>query len=264
MLFGQMQDAPGRPPGLLTFRDGLAGFRFLPVGFATTVDAGAPEDEKNPAGIDVSSYQQEVEWTKWTNRNVRFVYVKATEGTGYRSDTLQKQVTRARSHGLIVGTYHYARPDLSSGRAEARYFVQHGGRWQGGTRTLPGALDIEQGGTKGACFGMSNDDLAKWVREFVTEYRQQTGVHPVIYTNAAFWRECIGAAGEFSENPLWLAQYDTDAPHTIPAGWPEQTMWQHTSKPVDQNIFNGTLAQLEQWAATGSLPLAKRLAPATK
>ena len=44
-------------------------------------DAAAPYD-----GIDISSYQGYIDWSKVSSdKNIRFVYIKATEGATYRS-----------------------------------------------------------------------------------------------------------------------------------------------------------------------------------
>ena len=45
--------------------------------------------------------------------------------------------------GIIRGPYHFARPGSSSGAAQARHFLAHGGKWSGDGRTLPGAVDLE-------------------------------------------------------------------------------------------------------------------------
>lgn len=44
--------------------------------------------------------------------------------------------------GLIRGAYHVARPDQSSGNAQAAYFLAHGGGWTGDGKTLPGAVEL--------------------------------------------------------------------------------------------------------------------------
>lgn len=41
-----------------------------------------PQKRATPQGIDVSSYQPNVDWTTVKNNGVSFVYIKATEGTG--------------------------------------------------------------------------------------------------------------------------------------------------------------------------------------
>ena len=44
--------------------------------------AGAtPVKRSNPLGIDVSDYQPDVDWDTAVKSGIKFVYIKATEGT---------------------------------------------------------------------------------------------------------------------------------------------------------------------------------------
>ena len=45
--------------------------------------------------------------------------------------------------GIIRGTYHFGRPDVSAGDEQADYFVANGDGWSTDEMTLLGALDIE-------------------------------------------------------------------------------------------------------------------------
>ena len=61
----------------------------------------------------------------------------------YTNPYFSSQYTGATNAGLIRGSYHFARPDQSSGAAQANFFAAHGGGWSGDGITLPGALDIK-------------------------------------------------------------------------------------------------------------------------
>ena len=63
--------------------------------------------------------------------------------SGYKNTCFSSQYTGAAKAGLIRGAYHFARPDSSSGAAQAKYFASNGGGWTSDGITLPGALDIE-------------------------------------------------------------------------------------------------------------------------
>ena len=59
-------------------------------------------------GIDISSHQGFIDWAKVSSdKNIRFVYIKATEGATYRSPHYAHNITQARRYGLLVGSYHY-------------------------------------------------------------------------------------------------------------------------------------------------------------
>ena len=205
-------------------------------------------------GMDVSSYQGNVNWTAAWNNGARFAYVKATEGTGYTNPYFTQQYNGSYNVGMIRGAYHFARPNLSSGAYQADYFVNHGGGWSRDGKTLPGALDIEwnpySGGT---CYGLTQSGMVAWIRSFSNEYHYRTSRWPVIYTATSWWSQCTGNLGDFtSTNPLWVARYSTSV-GTLPYAWAYYTFWQYASSgtfPGDQDRFNGDYSRL-QVLATG-------------
>ena len=59
-------------------------------------------------GIDISSHQGYIDWAKVSSdKDINFVYIKATEGATYHSPHYPHNITQARRHGLLVGSYHY-------------------------------------------------------------------------------------------------------------------------------------------------------------
>ena len=72
----------------------------------TDVPARNPDAKYN--GIDISSYQGFIDWAKVSSdKDISFVYIKATEGATYRSPHYAHNITQARRYGLFVGSYHY-------------------------------------------------------------------------------------------------------------------------------------------------------------
>ncbi|ASR38618.1 hypothetical protein BAY61_30540 [Prauserella marina] len=216
---------------------------------------GTPKDAvaegANVLGHDVSSWQGKVDWKASASAGAKFVYVKATEGTGYRSDTFNDQYDGAYDAGLIRGAYHFARPDVSGGAEQARYFVENGGGWSADGRTLPGALDMEYSPKGDACYGKSPSAMVAWIKDFSRSYAAATGRAPVIYTSTGWWKKCTGDSPDFgTTNPLWLARYAPEI-GPLPSGWQAQTIWQFSDSgklPGDQNSFNGGNAQLSKLA----------------
>lgn len=208
--------------------------------------------EPSVEGMDVSGHQDRVGWRFWWNQGKRFAYVKATEGTGYVSPDFGHQYNGAHAVGMIRGAYHFALPNVSTGAAQARYFVAHGGGWVPDGRTLPGAVDLEYNPYGPTCYGLSKPRMTAWIRDFSDTYETLTGRHPTIYTSTSWWNTCTGGDSSFAaSNPLWVARYGPDV-GALPAGWAYQTVWQyddHGRLPGDQNTFNGTVAQLRQFAA---------------
>jgi lysozyme len=216
----------------------------------TELPAGAAA---RPKGHDVSSHQKNVNWPKARDKGARFVYVKATESKDYRNPYFAQQYRGARNQGIVRGAYHFAVPDKSSGRTQAAYFVRNGGGWTRDGWTLPPALDIEYNpySKKHKCYGMSKAKLVSWIGSFSDEVLRRTGRRPVIYTNYRWWKSCTGNSAAFGRNhALWLAHYAKDS-GPLPRGWSYWTFWQYSNKgslPGDQNLFNGTAAQLKRFA----------------
>ena len=215
---------------------------------STAGSGAAPEDVSTLAtvpGIDVSSHQGNVDWDHWWGEGKRFAYVKATEGTYYENPYFAQQYNGSYNVGMIRGAYHFARPDTTSGAAQAEYFVNNGGGWSGDGKTLPGALDIEYNPYGSTCYGLSDSQMVSWIRSFTTRYKELTGRDAVISTTTDWWSQCTGNSSAFSStNPLWIARY-ASSPGTLPNGWSFHTFWQYTSSPLDQNYFNGAYDRLQ-------------------
>jgi GH25 family lysozyme M1 (1,4-beta-N-acetylmuramidase) len=208
-----------------------------PVDPARLDGAGVP-------GIDVSSHQGDVDWPHWWGQGVRFAYVKATEGTGYRNPKYGQQFTGSHQVGMVRGAYHFALPDRSDGAAQAHYFVDNGGGWIPDGATLPGALDVEYNPYGDTCYGLAPEAMVRWIGQFSETYHARTGRWPVIYTSTLWWDKCTGRLGDFTAtNPVWVARY-ADSVGPLPHRWTVHAIWQHSSTPIDQNLFNGTMDDL--------------------
>ncbi|TCP54318.1 GH25 family lysozyme M1 (1,4-beta-N-acetylmuramidase) [Tamaricihabitans halophyticus] len=212
------------------------------------IGAGGVEAKASVPGIDVSGWQKNVDWKKQWNAGYRFAYVKATEGTGYKSPYHTQQYNGSYNVGMIRGSYHFALPDRSTGRAQADYFVDRGGAWSGDGKTLPGALDMEYNPYGADCYGKNQSQMAAWIRGFHDRYHERTGRWPVIYTSTSWWNMCVGNAQSFGKTvPLWIARYNSTV-GPLPNGWNFHTIWQHSADPIDQNRFNGAYDRLQALA----------------
>lgn len=195
-------------------------------------------------GIDVSGHQGSVDWSGQYDAGKRFAYVKATEGSDFESSSFASQYNGSYNAGFIRGAYHFALPNSSSGTFQANHFVDNGGGWSGDGKTLPGALDIEWNPYGSTCYGKSQSGMRSWINAFLDTYKARTGRYPTIYTSASWWNQCVGSDSSFGQkSPLWIARYSSSA-GTLPSGWGTYTFWQYTDKPIDQNVFNGSMERL--------------------
>lgn len=203
-----------------------------------------------PSGVDVSGHQRgnsSIRWQEVAADGQKFAFVKTTEGETWVNEHYLEDVHAAHRAGLLVGTYHYARPAGDARQQAAHYAAtlatvpQH---------SLPPVLDIE------VAEGLDPEQLQNWVRDFLHETQRLTGRTPMVYTYRYFWREHLNDTHEFANYPLWLAAYQNHAPEPV-GGWNHLTFWQRSETgrvpgidaPVDLNLFNGTESQLGDFVA---------------
>jgi GH25 family lysozyme M1 (1,4-beta-N-acetylmuramidase) len=137
-------------------------------------------------GIDVSAYQGQVDWAAVAASGAKFAYVRASEQADIPDSYFDANYQGAKANGLYAGAYHRARPDLSSGKAQADFFLDHAGYVTDG-KTLPPMLDIEWPRADwpglNACYNMTPAQMSAWIKDFVSEVAARTGQPAMIYTN---------------------------------------------------------------------------------
>lgn len=197
-------------------------------------------------GFDVSHYQSSVDWSAAYSGGLRFVMIKATEGTTYIDPSFSDHYEGATNAGFIRGGYHFARFASSGGAAQANYFLKHGGGWSGDGITLPGMLDLEDD-----CSSLSASSVVSWIQDFVNTYHGATGRYPILYFSPSWWKSCTGNSQAFHTTcPLDLASWNSEV-GPIPGGWPYQTFWQYADSNKyggDSDSFNGDSAGLSKMA----------------
>jgi GH25 family lysozyme M1 (1,4-beta-N-acetylmuramidase) len=64
-------------------------------------------------GLDVSQWQDVINWNAVSNTDVKFAIAKASEGAGFTDPQWGNNQSALLAPGPIVGgSYHFARPDL--------------------------------------------------------------------------------------------------------------------------------------------------------
>ncbi len=250
----------------MALRTGILKFAMLVVG----VLMWTPSAHAIVYGIDVSSWQGTINWNQVANdpKNIKFVFMKATEDTNYTDSPFNTNLAGAKAAGLLAGPYHFCRLDTNSSNpiadavAEANYFLSRiKSKYQTGTY-LPPVADIERWPS-----GMSTADLktftSTWTASFSDTIYAALGVRPIIYTSQSR-AQTLFSNDTAALNPLWVAAWKTNqatSPPTNVSPWSEWKFWQYSddsaSYPgggaisgfasgtaVDRDVFNGSLAQL--------------------
>ncbi len=227
------QRPTGRPPRLL-----LASAASL-----AALAAIAPGVQARGAlGIDVSRFDQTINWSRVANSGVKFAFVQASRGRiadcSVRPESCGADpfyalnYERARKHGIRVGPYHRAfvngatiKKAKTDARAEADIFVAEVGRLHRGD-LLP-VLDLES-----PFRGTNSRRLTIWIRIWLRRVDKKLGPKPIIYTNITSWA-ATGDTAEFAKrgHRLWVAHWGVREP-SVPAGnWGGHSwsFWQFTS-----------------------------------
>nr|XP_023907937.1 N,O-diacetylmuramidase-like [Quercus suber] len=207
---------------------------------ASAAPTGSLLPRDSVQGFDVSHYQASVNFASAYSGGLRFVFIKATEGTAYTDPTFSDHYNAATKAGFIRGGYHFAHGDEDAA-TQANFFLKNGGGWSNDGITLPGMLDLE-----GDCVSVS------WIKTFSDTYHSATGRYPILYTSPSYWSQCTGNSNAFVDtNPLMLARY-ASSPGTLPGGWPYYTFWQYKDSNTyggDSDVFNGAYSQLQKIAS---------------
>lgn len=195
---------------------------------ATGAIPAPPETSGYIEGIDVSHYQDTIDWARVAAAGKKFAFMKASDSIDYIDPTYATNRAQAKAQGLRVGAYHFARPDAGVGDAvaEADHFIATAA-WASGD-LLP-VLDLETTG------GLGVTKLQAWVSAFLGRIYDRTGVRALIYSSPSFWANKMGNTQAFAQagyKSLWVAHWTSNPSATVPAanwagnGW---TFWQYTS-----------------------------------
>lgn len=223
-------------------------FFVSPFGFrwrALYGDASYPEGYEIH-GIDISHYQGKIDWDELRNNGmiercpVRFVMIKATEGSTRIDDCFEDNFYQAREHGFVRGAYHFW-STRSSGRAQAEHFLRHVKLEDG---DLPPVLDVEHK-AKDQTPEEFKESVLTWLRLVEKAYDAK----PIIYTYYKFKMAYLSDS-IFDDYPYWIAHYYVDRVD-YQGPW---KFWQHTDCGrlpgikgyVDFNIYNGSYYDLQQ------------------
>lgn len=192
-------------------------------------------------GVDLSSYQGEVEMTTLASQNVSFAYIKATEGASYVDPQFEANWAAAEAAGLPAGAYHYFSYKVS-GAEQARHYIETVGALGAG-RLIP-VVDMEL--TKAEKANPPEPaEVAKALRVFLATLEEEYGVRPMIYATRDYYDKYLKE--DFADYPRWVRSVLW--PVYIEAGG-DWVLWQYDDHGklegyhgdeefIDLNVLNG-------------------------
>ncbi|KGR77091.1 GH25 family lysozyme [Ureibacillus sinduriensis] len=205
------------------------------LAFTNSTYAIEPESSSEFEGIDVSRYQEEIDFDAVANAGMEAVIIKSSEGVDYTDPNFEVNYEGAKAAGLKVGFYHFlTATTVEQAREEANFFASI---INGKEIDIKPVMDFED------LEGLSVEEINAIALAFADELESLTGLPVMVYSNAN------NATNVFSESlttySLWLAQYDGSEP-SDEVIWDTWAGWQYTDTgtvegiegDVDLNIFN--------------------------
>lgn len=176
-------------------------------------------------GVDISSYQEGVDFNELKNQGVEFAYIKATEGSSHIDSSFEEKWESAQEAGLLAGAYHYFSYG-SSGASQAENFISVVGDLGGG---LIPAIDMEL--TVEEVYNPpEKEDVVKGLKAFVAVVEEEYGVKPLIYAQKDYYDKYL--AEDFSDYPRWVRNVFYPVWFDVGDDW---AVWQYN----DRGILSG-------------------------
>lgn len=196
-------------------------------------------------GADISAHNGDVDFNLLAREGIEFVFLKATEGVGFKDAMFHRNYRRAADAGLKIGAYHFFRFD-SSGYLQALN-VMHSLR--GKKIELPVVIDVEEWTNPS---DRHTDAIVAQVQEMARVLRSN-GYNVMIYTNKDGYSRFV--RGRLEDIPLWLCSF-SDIDKDV--NW---NFWQYShrgiirgvDRMVDLNVFGGTRAEWDSFVAGDTL-----------
>jgi len=236
-------------------------------------------------GIDVSHHTTDdckckIGWSRITEQNVAFAYLKASQGVDYFDRSFKPNVEGLRAlpadKKIAFGAYHFLSAD-GSAKDQAENFLQVVGTL--GAEDLTPSLDLEwdvrvKNGKK--ILGPDGRPLDFWKARklsgpqilertlaWLRIVEERTGRKPLVYTSQTWWNERMGGVGSIEQAlagyRIWITDLSSkglkvEQPYVYKGKW---HLFQFTftasadkgglpaGKKVDANVFEGDVQKLQ-------------------
>lgn len=193
-------------------------------------------------GVDVSSYQENVDFSELKKQGVEFAYIKATEGSFHVDSSFKDKWEDALRAGVVAGAYHYFSYGVS-GAEQAENFIKTVGSLDN-KRLIP-AVDMEL--TVAEVYNPPEvDEVVRGLKAFLAVVEERYGVKPLIYAQKDYYDKYL--ASDFADYPRWVR--NVFYPVFIDVG-NEWAVWQFNDKGeldgyrgeryIDLNVVNSTV-----------------------
>ena len=178
-------------------------FIFCLLSFLNISFAFGPSSTTIYNGIDISQWQQNIDFTKIKEDGIEIVYIKASQGNDYIDPYFERNYKNAKDNNLKIGVYHFlTAKTIEEAREEADFFASVISSKEIDCRI---AMDFE-------IFGrLSNDEINEISKEFLKRVEEKTKKEMVIYSDSSNAKNIFDQ--ELADKyPIWVAEYDVSEP----------------------------------------------------
>jgi len=180
-------------------------------------------------GIDLSHWNNVIDWDKVKASGKEFCIIKATEGTTYLDPTYKERKDKVRNAGMLLGVYHFA--NSTNAVKEAEWFLSQVGELKEGELVV---LDYEN-------YKLSNP--ASWCLAWLNHVEKALGFKPILYTYHGILKSYNWKKVSDNNNGLWSSRYglQEQTPNLkyqpSNGSWSFRMMWQYCSKGIVPGII---------------------------
>lgn len=175
-------------------------------------------------GIDVSAYQGDIDWKEIEKQDIKFAYIKATEGVDYVDEKFESNWKNIDSTGIRKGAYFYYIFDDNANEM-ADHFIN---TVEYDRNALPPVIDIELTGEENPV--PEKDKVIKNISTIIDKFKNYYKVDPIIYTNHHTFETYF--VNDFKDIKFWIANINVNDPKLKDHEW---VFWQYTFR----NVLNG-------------------------
>lgn len=175
-------------------------------------------------GIDVSTWNGNIDWNKVKNSGVSYVIIRtgyrgSTQGSLVEDNKFRQNIKGATNAGLKVGVYFFSQAINEVEAVEEASMVLS--QIKGYKLAYPVFIDVEPSG--GRADGLSTGDRTKVVNAFCQTI-QNNGYKAGIYANKSWFTNKLNTSA-LSGYKIWLAQYNSTVTYKG-----RYDMWQYSDK----------------------------------
>ena len=196
-------------------------------------------------GVDVSSYQGEIDWNVIERQGIKFAFIKATEGSGMTDDYIRMNLENIADTDIYHSAYHFFSFD-SPAETQADSFIKTVPKTE---NMLPPVIDVELYGKYLKSPPENTAEIKNQLKILISRLTEEYGMTPIIYTTGKSMRVIL--ENDILGCDLWirdiLKKPDCDF-----------VFWQYSSRGrlkgfdgseryIDLNVFHGSAEEFSEY-----------------